>query len=77
MQMTAFMPGIVGIAAVAVLVLSAASGGLGRRHQWLFPAAASLALLVWSLWAAFLEGPLGFWSEHTRNYGAIKSGSTF
>ncbi len=65
--MTSLLP-IAGAAAflafaVAVLRLQ----GLADRIHWAIPAAASLAFLMFSLSAATLEGPLGFWPEHTRN----------
>lgn len=37
------------------------------KGSWLFPAALSLIFLLFSLQAVFVEGPLGFWPEHTRN----------
>ena len=34
---------------------------------WLLPAGLSAVLLVWSIWTIALEGPLGFWFEHSRD----------
>lgn len=34
---------------------------------WAWPAAAALLFLMFSLGTVVLEGPLGFWVEHTRN----------
>jgi hypothetical protein len=67
MELTTFMPWIVGVAVVTLLMLATAAAGQRRSHVWLLPAAASLAFLSWTLWAVTTEGPLGFWTEHTRN----------
>lgn len=37
------------------------------KGRWLFPAALSFVFLLFSLQAVLVEGPLGFWAEHTRN----------
>jgi hypothetical protein len=37
------------------------------RGAWRFPAALSLVFLLYSVRVVFTEGPLGFWTEHTRN----------
>ena len=48
--------------------LSVVSGSASPvRRGWLFPAGLSLLYLAFSLYAVAVEGPLGFWTEHTRN----------
>jgi ABC-type antimicrobial peptide transport system permease subunit len=42
-------------------------GGARIKHIWVFPAVLSLVFLAFSLCAVIIEGPLGFWTEHTRN----------
>ena len=37
------------------------------KNLWLFPATLSVLFLIFSAYAVALEGPLGFWTEHTRN----------
>ena len=37
------------------------------RSAWLLLAGLALIFIVWSLFAVVLEGPFGFWPEHTRN----------
>ncbi len=38
-----------------------------QNAGWLFPAGLSVAFLAWSISAVLIEGPFGFWTEHTRN----------
>jgi hypothetical protein len=38
-----------------------------RRHAWLIPATFSLLFFGLSTAAIITEGPVGFWTEHTRN----------
>ncbi len=59
-------------AAAAVLFLSfaiylVAGDGARTKKSWMFPAAAALLFFLFSLNAVSAEGPLGFWTEHTRN----------
>jgi hypothetical protein len=65
--MVAITPWIAGAAFLAYCVSVALSDGGRRRNAWLFPAALSAAFLAYSLLAIAAEGPLGFWTEHTRN----------
>jgi hypothetical protein len=65
--MVAITPWIAGAAFVAYCVSVALSDGGRRPNAWLLPAALSVAFLAYSLWAIAVEGPLGFWTEHTRN----------
>jgi len=36
-------------------------------RAWLFPAVLAGLFLLFSLYAVAVEGPVGFWPEHTRN----------
>lgn len=38
-----------------------------HKSSWMFPAALSALFLAYSAIAILNEGPLGFWTEHTRN----------
>ena len=57
--------------AAAVLFLTTAavvsSAGPRWRRRWVVPASASLAFFAFSAVAVALEGPTGFWPEHTRH----------
>jgi hypothetical protein len=61
------VPAVAGLAFVAFLVSTAVCAATERRHLWRLPAIASLVYLLFTLRAVFIEGPLGFWPEHTRN----------
>jgi hypothetical protein len=68
MQPTFLLP----LLAAVLFVLFAArllvrKGASLSKNSWLFPAALSLAFLLFSLQAVIAEGPFGFWIEHTRN----------
>lgn len=39
---------------------------------WMAPAALSALFFLWSLAAVVVEGPLGFWTEHTRNLWGVQ-----
>lgn len=57
-----------GAAGFLVFALGLAlNGWTARAGAWKWPAGLSLAFLAWSLGAAWMEGPLGFWPEHTRH----------
>ena len=45
------------------------SMGTGRplRYGWLFPALLSALFLAWSIATIIIEGPFGFWANHTSN----------
>ncbi len=57
-------------AALLFVALAVAAMRLAeRRPKWLWrlPAALCAGFLAFSLFAVSIEGPLGFWPEHTRN----------
>lgn len=43
------------------------NGSIPGPNAWLAPAVLGAAFLAWSLAAVIVEGPTGFWTEHTRN----------
>ena len=67
MILTDYLP----IAAAALFAaLAAAAIKVSERRPkslWLLPAGFSTAFLLFSLLAVGIEGPVGFWAEHTRN----------
>lgn len=67
MALTEIMPAIAAIAVVASLILVTAARPPRMRHVWLVPATLSGLFLAWTLWAAAVEGPFGFWPVHTRS----------
>ncbi|MCZ8182409.1 MAG: hypothetical protein O9322_05515 [Beijerinckiaceae bacterium] len=67
MRLVEVLPLLTGIGLVAALfTISIRNEGFGRS-AWVVPAALSALFLGWSVTAAVVEGPLGFWAEHTRN----------
>ena len=59
------------IGLVAYLVLSVARGGV-LQVSWLWPALASAAFLVYSLFTIATEGLFGFWFEHTESLWGLQ-----
>lgn len=55
--------------AAALLIgwMVAAALNPNARLSWIAPAMLGAAFLGWSAYAIAVEGPLGFWQEHTRN----------
>ncbi len=66
MTLIELLPVVAGMALVAFMATFSIRGGNGRP-VWAVPAALSALFLAWSLTTVVLEGPLGFWTEHTRN----------
>lgn len=67
MSLTEIMPIVVGVV-VAAYIIRLSWGTAGQwPASWLLPAVAGLVFALWTGAAAFSEGPLGFWPEHTRN----------
>jgi TRAP-type uncharacterized transport system fused permease subunit len=68
MTLVEFMPWLAGVSAVAfVLTVALRQPDAGSRKAWMLPAMLSIAFLSWSVSAIMVEGPVGFWREHTRN----------
>lgn len=67
----AVMPGVI-LALLVVYVIAvtfAKSDAVGAPNvPWQLPAFASLFFFVWSVYTIVLEGPTGFWTEHTRDF---------
>jgi hypothetical protein len=61
------LPWLAGTGAVAFILVTPLMDGAVRAHSWLFPAGLALLFLGWSLAAGVVEGPVGFWQEHTRS----------
>lgn len=56
------------IAAAALIAwMAAAVLRPDARHSWAGPAMLAVVFLGWSAYSIAAEGPLGFWTEHTRN----------
>ena len=66
MSETQILP-LIAAAVCAALMLAFALGAHRWRHAWAVPAALSAIFAIISLRAVLIEGPLGFWPEHTRN----------
>jgi len=61
---------IMALAAAALCVAFTAyvalkSNDLVNQKSWILPALASMMFAVFSGWAAIVQGPLGFWIEHS------------
>jgi hypothetical protein len=67
MPITTILPSIAGLALVAFLVITIGSGDRRLRGGWMLPAVLSFTFFVFSTYTGTVEGPLGFWVEHTRN----------
>ncbi len=55
------------IATGLAITISRVGQSTPRRYAWLLPAILSGLFAVFSILAILQEGPLGFWTEHTRN----------
>jgi len=67
MRLVELLPWIAGLGFVATLVVLTRSDAPPSPGAWRVPAGLSLGFLAWSLAAIAIEGPTGFWPEHTRN----------
>lgn len=67
MTLVTVVPWVAGGALVTGLLLLTLRDGRAAAIPWTLPAGLSAAFLAWSLLAVGVEGPLGFWTEHTRN----------
>ena len=67
MTLVEFMPWLAGVGLAAFLVATAGTDGSSRPGSWMLPATLSVLFLAWSVAAILVEGPVGFWREHTRN----------
>ena len=53
--------------AAVLLIGGMAVAALRRSGSWLVPAGIMALFLAWSLYTVAVEGPLGFWPNHTAN----------
>lgn len=53
--------------AAVVLIVAMAGAASGLTTSWRFPAATCAVFAGWSLYTIAVEGPLGFWPNHTQN----------
>ncbi|WP_353226605.1 hypothetical protein [Novosphingobium sp.] len=53
--------------AVVVLVIAAMVTGLRPIHSWLVPGTVCGLFAGWSIFTVAIEGPFGFWANHTQN----------
>lgn len=67
MTLTQLLPSLAGIAFVGFALFIARRPAVVRPWRWLVPAGLSVSFLLYSLYTVKTEGPLGFWTEHTRN----------
>lgn len=67
MTMVQVLPWIAAAGMVAAMVLLAGRTAPASPGAWQMPAGLAALFLLWSLAAVVVEGPLGFWAEHTRN----------
>lgn len=69
MTLVQLLPWVSGLAFAAALVALALRDPAAPpiRGIWRLPALLCLLFLLWSLATVAMEGPFGFWTEHTRN----------
>lgn len=67
MTSTSLLPIAAAALFVALAVATLRVPGRPSKSLWLIPAGLSAGFLVFSLLAVGIEGPFGFWVEHTRN----------
>ncbi len=67
MPVTHVLPWIAGLALAAAILLMARGALPAAWRGWVPPAVLAAGFLGFSIVAASIEGPLGFWPEHTRN----------
>jgi len=65
MQLVALLPVLAGIVFVGFALANTRPGIM--RRAWLVPACAAALFFAFSLAAIIVEGPTGFWIDHTRN----------
>jgi len=56
-----------GVFLVAAGFVGARTADTLPRNAWLVPAFLAAAFLAWSVFTVAVEGPLGFWPNHTRD----------
>ena len=67
MMLFEVLPAVAAAGMVVASVSVAVMPEKRRPHLWLVPAALSALFLVWSIFTIVVEGPTGFWANHTVN----------
>lgn len=67
MPLTTILPSLAGLFLVLFCAFTVFSADRRMRGVWMLPAALSVTFLAFSAYTGVVEGPLGFWVEHTRN----------
>lgn len=67
MRLVEIMPLIAGAVTVGFVLWRAFATGPLPTGAWRWVAGLAALFALWSLAAILMEGPLGFWPEHTRN----------
>lgn len=67
MEATSILAALAAVAFLAVTARIAVGDAPRSGSRWMLPAAVSLGFLLFSLYTISVEGPTGFWTEHTRN----------
>ncbi len=67
MTLADIAPHLAGLGFIAFVLIYAFSPPTPGAKVWMFPAALSTGFFAWTLYAVLAEGPLGFWTEHSRN----------
>ena len=67
MKLVELLPWVAGAVAFVTFTLIARGTMSTVRQVWIFPGILSVLFFAWSFSALIIEGPTGFWTEHTRN----------
>lgn len=67
MTLVQTMPIIAAIIFVTIAVSALLKSGRPSASLWIIPAILGTVFAAWSIGAVIMEGPTGFWPEHTRN----------
>lgn len=62
------LPLIAGALFILFLIYTAVKADSQIPNGWIVPAFLCAFFLAFSVYAVIAEGPLGFWTEHVRNY---------
>jgi hypothetical protein len=69
MSIVQILPGVAALGFLVTLIALALKPTQAKlRSAWLVPASLSVLFFTWTMFTVLTEGPLAFWSEHTRNH---------
>ncbi len=68
MPFNTLIASVAGVLFIGFLLYTAFNETKQSKRLWLIPCVVSVLFLGFSLHAVVNEGPMGFWSEHIRNY---------